>query len=148
MADPRYEINGRAYTQRELVLGQLLELLGAVAGLAIVELSVAGVLAGVGDRLPSLLAIVLIPEGQGVEQRDLRQAEDDLRSAPLSLLLRMVTDFFAVTRPSSLLSDLAGVIETVGGEMNAMTPLLPSLNGWSAPSPAATSANDPPSSGG
>lgn len=134
MADYRYEINGRVYVQRELVLAQVQELLAALSGITLTELTVTGILSSAGDRVYGLLAIVLIPEGKTARQRDMAMAEEDLRDAPASMVVRMVADFFVCTQPSSLLGELGRLISLAGAAA------MPS-NNWSACSPTETSAS-------
>lgn len=135
-----YQINGKPYTQRPLVLGQSRQLLDLLSGVRITDLSAAGLIESVGDKLPEVLAVVLIPEGcQRIKDRDLAAIAADVEEAGLSVVLDVVTDFFGCNQLSLLLGRLGNLIE----QLTAAT----GSNALYASSPMETSPNGTPSPG-
>jgi hypothetical protein len=109
----RYEINGTIYHQRELVLGQIQQLLAELAGVGFTDTSVPGVIAALGDRIYRAVAVVLIPDGVAIRDRDLTAIADDLENAPARVLLQVVADFFDCNQLSSLLETLETLTDRI-----------------------------------
>ena len=116
----KYTINGKTYIQRELVLGQVQQLVKAVGNITFAELTITGIVGALGDDIYTALAVVLIPEGEKVKGRDLAAIALDLEEAPVATLVKVVSDFFGCNQLSSLL----GTLDTLTNQIDkAMTGL-------------------------
>jgi hypothetical protein len=109
-----YEINGRKYSQKKLVFGQIIALMACLEGVQIRSMSAPGLLAAFGSRLPDALAVVLIPEGcPSLADRDIAAISSDVSATEVEVVLEVVTDFFAYNQPSLLLEKIGALVEMV-----------------------------------
>lgn len=107
-----YEINGKKYSQRKLVLGQTELLMDRMQGLVITGFSAPALIQSLKGRLLPVLAVVLLPEGcERIKDRDLDVIEADLEETPLETLMEVVEDFLSCNQPSSLLARLDAMIK-------------------------------------
>ena len=144
-----YTVNGRTYTQRVLVLGQIRQLTEALGGVEIPAGSRLGDIAGIlGDRLPQCVAAVLQPEGISHKDKDLvAMAEEFAEHLDIETAGRVIDDFFAVTPAATLaemIGRLGGVLRMITAGKTAMAT---GSSSSSSSSPAATSPSGKPSSG-
>ena len=119
-----YEIGGRRYVQRPIVLGQLNILLPEISGIAIdAEMDVVVLIRELGERLPAVLAAVLVEESEkdvrvamqpGVREA---RAEDLAWSVDAQAALEVVTDFFDVNPISSIGAKIRGAIANVSANL-------------------------------
>jgi hypothetical protein len=109
MSVKSYTINGRIYTQRIMVLGQIRQLTEALGGVEIPAGARLGNIAGIlGDRLPHCAAAVLQPEGVSHKDKDLAaMAEEFAEHLDIETAGRVIDDFFAVT-PAATLAEMIG----------------------------------------
>lgn len=146
----RYEINGKTYLQRSLVLGQIRQLTEAMAGVAIPPGSDFGDVAGMlADRLPHCAAAVLQPEGVRHEDKDLDAlAAEFAEHLDLTTADQVIDDFFALT-PATVLTRLLGRIQGVfaGMRLGVAAATMGGLTSSSSSLPEATSPSETPSSG-
>ena len=114
-----YEINGKKYVQKPLVLGQLRQLTGVLKGVAWTQgTDVADIIALIGDRLPSALAVVLTEEGASPGKKDVEALARELEDAlDADTAVKVVEDFFTSNPVVSLLERLRGL----AGKMTAKT---------------------------
>ena len=135
-----YEIGGKRYVQRPLVLGQairLLEVIGAAQKLPETDDALAW-LTALGEHAAEAVAAVLIPEGKAAREVDWdAQAEEIRWGADMTTTLRVIRDFFACA-PAS---ECAPLIEEIKGHLSGL--LTPGSGPGSPASPAET-----PSAGG
>jgi hypothetical protein len=108
-----YEIGGKTYEQRPLVLGQWRQLVGLLAD---VEIPPGNILQGLitaleeRGRLDKALAVVLTEQGKSPRDKDL-----DLAASELEFLITpqqiagVIGDFFTCNPASSILNQLGGV---------------------------------------
>jgi hypothetical protein len=109
-----YNINGKTYTQKPLVIGQVADMKNLIAGIQIVDLSPLGIIQSLGDKLPMALAVVLIPEGAKVKNRDLLAiAEEMEENLDIDTALEMAADFLSFNPLSSISSKSRGLIDKV-----------------------------------
>lgn len=106
-----YEINGKTFTQKKLVLGQIGALAQLLAGIRMLSTDPLGLIAALGESLPQALAIVLVPEGIHPSDKDLLAMERDLYEAEPETALQVVADFFDCNPLPSLLGKIAGLVE-------------------------------------
>lgn len=133
VSNSTYQVGATTYTQRKLVLGQVEHLVRLVAGLTITG-SPADILRALGDRLSSVLACVLIPEGQTaadvVRALDAGTATTQIReSLEWDMAAQVIEDFFGVNQASLLPDLLRRVNERVRAAMTGIssptTPISP-----------------------
>lgn len=108
-----YEIGGKTYTQRPLVLGQIRQMIEALRDFTMPANATAADLALLlDDRLPHLMAIVLGVEGVSLRDKDVDALAEELReSVPVETAIRMVDDFFVCNPIASLADQLSGWME-------------------------------------
>ena len=141
-----YDINGRAFVQRPLVLGQIQQLLRVLDGIALPDpLTLASLLDALGGRLYSAIAVVITEKGCSPRDKDLEALAAELEwSAPLETALEIVDDFFVLNPASSLLGKAGSMI---GGLNRTLAALAGGSTRSSSFSPGATSPGATPSSG-
>jgi hypothetical protein len=163
-----YQIGGKTWTQRPLVLGQVQQLLTVIRGLMIPPgASVLQLVEILGDRLPIALAVVLVEDGKDIRERvGIRVALNNGVMVPewyqnpekmaeiaseifagidAETTIKVVADFLACNPVSGLLDQLIGLME----KGSALMPLIggTGLTPSSASSPEATSPSATESSG-
>lgn len=118
-----YEIDGKTYVQKPLVLGQLSQLLAVLKDARIpVNTSVAGLMEALGGHLPDALAVVLTPEGQSPRDKNLMELSEELSfSVSLPTALQVIEDFFSLNPVSSLLERLTGGMLKITAHLNPAT---------------------------
>lgn len=107
-----YDIDGRAFVQRPLVLGQVQQLLRALDGMTVPEnLSLASLLDSLGGRLYSALAIVITEKGCSPRDKNIEELADKLEwSAGMDTVMEILDDFFTMNPVSSLLGKAGKMI--------------------------------------
>lgn len=105
----RYEIGGRVFYQRPLVLGQLRQLLDKVLKDLLIpdsqDLAPDVLILALGDKLPLGLAIVLSEEGKSLKDKDIEELAKDLEfSITAEQAMEVVVNFFDCTPITSLLN--------------------------------------------
>jgi len=123
MEEKSYEIGGKTYIQRALVLGQIKQLKGVLAGVEISEdFTVQEIIETLEDRLYQALAIVLTEAGTALKGKDLPTLAEELEwSIPPETAFEVIEDFFICNPTASLLNKLAGVIGKIRGLMGKGT---------------------------
>jgi len=123
MKEKRYEIGGKTYVQRTLVLGQVKQIREVIAGLVVPSpLNVPDIMAALDDRLPLALAVVLTPEGESPRKKDLQSLADELEfSIEAETAVEVIEDFFICNPVASLSTKLAGMIIKVRSMMRTRT---------------------------
>lgn len=124
----RYEIGDKIYHQRELVIGQVSELLRVLRGVSIpADADDIGIVTAVGERLPEALAAILIEEGTSLRGRDLNRLADTLaETVTPDQAMRIIEDFLGCNPVSSLLERLTGLGQKLATTMTAGSPGSPS----------------------
>lgn len=143
MAEKTYDIGGKKYVQRALVLGQIRQLVACIEGVVFPEdLDPRSLIITLGDRLPRALAIVLTPENTEVRGKDLEELAEEIEfSISPEAIFEVIEDFFDCNPIVSLLESV--------GKMSAkiQTKLPTGSKSLSASSPEATSPDENQSSG-
>lgn len=111
----KYIINEKTYTQKPLVLGQVIQLSKLLNGIAFPsDRGVKGIISAIGDRLPLALAIVLIPEGTELKDKDISAIAGELEfTINPETAIEAVSDFFACNPINSVLEKLTGMTERI-----------------------------------
>jgi hypothetical protein len=107
----QYDLGGKRYTQRALVLGQLQLLIDVLKECAIpVGASVLQIVEALGDRLPRALAVVLVPEGVAIKDRDLEaEISDIINNMDITTAVGVIEDFFSCNPLYSIFDRLIGL---------------------------------------
>lgn len=174
MSEMKYEIGGKTWTQRPLVLGQVQQLLTVIKGLMIPPgASVLQLVEILGDRLTIALAIVLVEEEKDLRERvgvrvtlaggvmvpewyqnPERMAEiasEIFAGINTETTIKVVADFLACNPISGLLDQLIGLMEKGSVLMplvagTGSTPSSASSPEETSPGETASSGNSPPGS--
>ena len=111
MEEKRYEIGGKIYIQRPLVLGQVQQLLVMVEGTQIpADANMFGIVTAVGDKLFLALAIVLTEEGKSPRDKDFPALADEIEFSILpEQTITVIEDFFDCNPLFSILERVAGM---------------------------------------
>jgi hypothetical protein len=136
MTEKRYTIGGREFAQPPLVLGQFQKLLELLVGIPVPKSdSALSIVMALGDRLPIILATVLVEPGAGdFSDRDMELEAAFMRDhMEVAVAMEVAEDFFAVNRVSLLLERSGRIREKIAP---TASPIL------SSPLPEATSQNE------
>ena len=144
MTEKKYDIGGKVYVQRPLVLGQTRQLLRVLDGLALPgNLEVRSLIETLGESLPAALAVVLTEEGKSPKDKDIEALAAELEfSITLEQTAQVIEDFFDCNPLPSLLDKLTKAAGNIGAGMKATA-----LKNSASSSPAETSAAGTESSG-
>lgn len=113
-----YAINGNIYTQKPLVLGQVMPLIKLLEGKVINDVSPLALVTVLGETLPRCMAIILIPEGASVRDRDLDALEAEFSdNMDLDTAMQVASDFFLCNPLSSLSAKFRQMITGVWGQV-------------------------------
>lgn len=117
----KYTIGGVCYTQTPIVLGQAIQLSRALKGVEGSASDLQSFIDVIGDKMPSLMAIALNPEGVRLQDKDIEAiAADLMANADLATTEQVVSDFF-ICNPITLLLEriekATGVVGEVMGKL-------------------------------
>lgn len=118
-----YQVGDKRYTQRKLVMGQVEQLVDLLhdtdfqGGLGVRE-----VVAALGDKLYTAMAIVLREDGaEHWYEKDLDAMAASFRwDMEVQTAVEVVKDFFDCNPVTSLLDDLTGMEKTLRGQIEKM----------------------------
>lgn len=119
-----YEIKGRSFYQKQLVLGQLELLVDLLKDVELEKgLTNLGILKTLGGKMPRAMAIVLFEEGSKIEKIEVeenwktievqeikKQTEFFANNVNIVLALKVITDFFVCTPMTEIMQTLASLI--------------------------------------
>jgi hypothetical protein len=131
MTDFQYEINGKKYTQQELVLGQWQQLLKFLKGKEMPKmLSPRHVVEELGDDICEAIAIILREEGKHLKDKNIKELAKEIQfSIKPKLSLKIVKDFFVCNHLGSIMDEVAQEIMEI---LNQTTPILQKSSSSSA----------------
>jgi hypothetical protein len=114
----RYEIDGKIYIQRPLVLGQTSQMIETFADINIPsDVDTIGIIKLLGDKLPDALAVVLREENIALKDKDISTLAEILReSMSIQTAMEVIDNFFG-------LNPIASVFEKLTGMMAQILPL-------------------------
>jgi len=115
MTEKKYNIGGKSYVQKPLVLGQLRQLLDVLRGVAIpVGAEVPEIVLALGDNLPEALAVILTESGKSPQDKDIPDLAGELAfTIPVDLTVEVIEDFFDCNPIASLLERFAGMTKKI-----------------------------------
>jgi len=123
-----YEVEGKRYVQKKLVLGQIAQLMDLLkettipamfsladdAGDMKLSFNAGAVAALLGERLPRAVAIVLTEEKVPLPEKDLERLTGEVRWAfDSEITMRVVEDFFTCNPIVSLLERYVGMMKNM-----------------------------------
>jgi len=108
-----YIIGGKKYIQRPLVIGQLKQLSKLLKDVVISsEVKAAELVEAIGDKLPEAIAIVLIPEGVDIKDKNIEEIVKELEfQVDIETAVKIVEDFFDCNQVSSLLKRIQNALK-------------------------------------
>lgn len=129
MEEKKYEIGGRTFVQRTLVLGQWKQLLDLMKSVEIpVDAGAVAVARSLGPNLPRVLAIVLTEDGKSIRDKDLGALSDELMDLITpAMVIDIVDDFFVCNPIPSMLDRFGEMIGSIG-ELTAQVKAMQSTN--------------------
>jgi hypothetical protein len=141
-----YDIDGRAFVQRPLVMGQIQQLLRILDGIALPEpITLASLLDALGGRLYAAIAVAITEKGCSPRDKNIDELAAEFEwKLDADTLLEIVDDFFALNPVSSLLGKIGKML---GGLNRTMEALGTGSTRRSSSSPAGTSPEGTASSG-
>jgi hypothetical protein len=109
-----YDIGGKKYIQRPLVLGQIRQLMRAIEGVRIPQdIDTIGLISALGDKLPIAIAIVLTDETPLKDKNiDSLASQIEFEISP-ETTMQVVEDFFACNPIASLLERISGMANKI-----------------------------------
>jgi len=141
-----YEIAGKKYIQRKLVLGQVKQVIGLLEGVSFrPEDTVTEIMAKLNKKLPIAIAIVLTEEGKTLRGKVIESLAEELEfEIDIETSIRVIEDFFDCNPIASLVDQMTGTIgKTLISAGQAKAGLMSSVSS----SPEETLQSGTPSSG-
>ena len=126
--DFEYEIGGRKFVQKALVLGQVKLLISTIRGVALPrDATPASLVIALGDKVADVLAIVLSEEGIPLKNKKLRDVQDLIEeNLSIEQSIGMVEDFFDCNPIASISEAMIGLAKKVEQVMTAKVSKEPS----------------------
>jgi len=139
-----YTIGDKKYTQKPLVLGQWRQLLEQLKGVSIsADIDAHELVNILDDRLALALAIILIPDGISLKEKDIPAIADELEfSVDAETIFKIIDDFFDCNPLPLILEKISQAAGFLSGILQTM--LLTALSSASQPE---TSLGETQSSG-
>lgn len=115
MEEKRYEIGGKTYVQRPLVLGQWRQLNDVTKEVILPkDLNVKNLIMAFGNRLFHVLAVIITEEGKSPRDKDLAALAEEIEfGVTPETALEMIADFFALNPVFSLLNNLESLVSQI-----------------------------------
>lgn len=110
-----YEINGKTYFQRPLVLGQIKQLFGVLKGVEIAQdMGIKEIMRLLGDRLPDAIAVVLTEKGTKIKDKDLQALADEMREfMDIGTATEVFDHLLSLNPIASVIEKLTGIMTTM-----------------------------------
>jgi len=143
-----YEIGGKTYIQRPLVLGQWRQLIPLMAEISFPEdPGVQDIVAALQNGIERIAAVILTEEGAAIREKDLDALAEEFEfSLTPEIILQVADDFFVCNPLLSILAWLKEAAERIEGSIETTLTRDGSTSSASF-SPAETSPGATPSSG-
>jgi len=121
MEPKKYTINGKIYVQKPLVLGQWEQLIPMLDKFNFTEFTAPGIIREMGSEIYEAAAIVLIPEGVKIKNKDIGALVEELsEEMSVEALMEVVGDFFLYNRISSLVSKFNSLTDLIIENIKAL----------------------------
>jgi hypothetical protein len=144
-----YEIGGRKFVQKSLVLGQVKQLISVIRGVVLPQVvSSATLVIALGDRVPEALAVVLSEENVPLKKKNMRELQELLEeNLSIEQSIGMIEDFFDCNPIASISGALVGLAKKVETAMMNRSAPETSLTDSALPSQEVISPSETISSG-
>ena len=110
----KYKIGDKVYIQKPLVLGQLQQLLTLLSDIKIDTPTPMGIVASLGEKLHTALAIVLCEEGQSLKDKDVEKLAEELKDAvDIETVLEIIEDFFAFNKLNLISQKITNIVSLI-----------------------------------
>lgn len=115
-----YEIGGKKYIQKPLVLGQIRQMMNIMQGVVIPDdADTLRIIAALGDKLSKAIAITITPEGVAVKDKDINSLAAEIEfELSTETTVQVIEDFFSCNPIASLLERLGGIAEKITSQMD------------------------------
>jgi hypothetical protein len=144
-----YDIGGKRYVQRPLVLGQWRQLIPQLTGLSLpADPGVEDIILAIGDGIEHLAAVVITEEGASPRDKDITALAAELEFALTpETAVQIADDFFACNPLQSVLEKLAAAAGRIAGAIPGGSTISPSSSPeGTSPGGTGSSGDSPPSS--
>ena len=115
-----YEIGGRKYVQKPLVLGQWKQLLTTIKfpeGGAMTVQTITGM---IGESMDTAIAIMICEEGKSLKEKNIDELAEAIRyELDMDTSMQIVEDFFLLNDLTSLVTRVAGIMVSMSNRMDA-----------------------------
>lgn len=144
----KYEIGGRVFYQKPLVLGQVKQLISVIKGLVLpFNLNVASLVIALGDKAPEAIAILMVEEGVSLKKKKVSEVQELLEeNLSIEQTIKVIEDFFDCNPIASISEAMIGLTDKVQKTMTQATTLTESalpLQGATLPSETISSGDSP-----
>jgi hypothetical protein len=125
-----YEIGGRKFKQKPLVLGQVKQLIALLKGLVLpYDLSIPSLIMALGNELTPALSIVLIEDGTLLKNKDMEELGDFLEGEiDIETTVKVISDFFDCNPIASMSEALIGLTTKIKATMTQASTLTESVS--------------------
>lgn len=116
----QYDIGGVTYTAKNLVLGQINQLMKLMEGVLLPQdANVVNLISAFGDKLPKAFAILFHVPGVSLKDKDVDKVAADIEfELTPEMTIEVVEDFFDYVPISSLIEKMGKTMEKVGEKMS------------------------------
>ncbi|NLT24653.1 MAG: hypothetical protein GXX82_16545 [Syntrophorhabdus sp.] len=124
-----YEINGRSYVQRPLVLGQIGQINDVLKGVEITgDMGIEQIVQLLGDRLPVAMAIVLTEKHTRMQDKDPQVLAEEMREfMDIGTAMEVIDHFLSLNPIASIFGRLTGIMAGITkAKIGSKTSLSPS----------------------
>lgn len=120
-----YQIGGRAFTQRPLVWGQVKQLNTLIRELQLPSggVTVPILIEALGEKVPTVVAVLLTEEGQSLKSKDVAALAEFLDfEITFEQTVQVVEDFFTINPITSVLEKFGTVLDHLNKKAKMITP--------------------------
>lgn len=123
--DFKYEIGGRTFYQKPLVLGQVKQLVSVLKGLVLpYDLTINSLILTLGDKIPQTIAILLSEEGVLLKNKNVDEIQELVEeNLDIAQTIKVIEDFFDCNPIASISEAVIGLSLKVKSNMTQATSL-------------------------
>jgi hypothetical protein len=119
----KYEIGGRIFYQKPLVLGQSKQLISILKKLELpYVLNVSSLILTLGDKIAGVIAILMVEEGVSLKDKKVDEIQDIIEeNLTIEQTIKVIEDFFDCNPIASISEAVIGLTEKVQKAMTQAT---------------------------
>jgi len=123
--DFKYEIGGRTFYQKPLVLGQVKQLVSVLKGLVLpYDLTINSLVLSLEDKIPQTIAILLSEEGVLLKNKNVDEIQELVEeNLDIAQTIKVIEDFFDCNPIASISEAVIGLSLKVKSNMTQATSL-------------------------